>query len=49
MQVAIKQRWHRANPSTWQLKHFRWFLTQHLKYHSDASKYHYRITALLIS
>ncbi|MCF1489975.1 hypothetical protein LZ838_21740 [Pseudomonas sp. AA27] len=49
MQVAIQQRWQRANPWTWKLKHFRWFLTQHLKYHSDASKYHYRLTVLLIS
>ena len=30
MQVAIQQRWQRDNPWTWQLKHVRWFLTQHL-------------------
>jgi hypothetical protein len=26
----------------------RWFLTQHLKDHSGATRYHYRLTALLI-
>jgi hypothetical protein len=31
MQAAIQQRWQRDNPCTWQLKHVRWFLTQHLK------------------
>ncbi|AYG46776.1 hypothetical protein DV532_21785 [Pseudomonas sp. Leaf58] len=48
MQAAIQQRWHRNNPWTWQLKHVRWFLTQYLKDHSDASRYHYRLTAALI-
>jgi hypothetical protein len=35
MQAAIQQRWQRDNPWTWQLKHVRWFLTQHLKDHSE--------------
>lgn len=48
MQAAIQQRWQRDNPWTWQLKHMRWFLTQHLKSHSDASRYYYQLTALLI-
>ncbi|MCF5668677.1 MULTISPECIES: hypothetical protein [Pseudomonas] len=48
MQAAIKQRWQRDNPWTWQLKHVRWFLTQHLKDHSNASRYYYRLTASLI-
>lgn len=48
MQVAIQQRWQRDNPWTWQLKHMRWFLTQHLKNHSDATRYYYRLTAVLI-
>ena len=48
MQAAIQQRWQRDNPWTWQLKHVRWFLTQHLKDHSDATRYYYRLTALLV-
>ncbi len=48
MQAAIQQRWQRDNPWTWQLKHVRWFLTQYLKDHSDASRYRYRLTAALI-
>ncbi|WP_339540792.1 hypothetical protein [Pseudomonas sp. RA_5y_Pfl1_P24] len=48
MQAAIKQRWQRDNPWTWQLKHVRWFLTQHLKDHSDATLYYYRLTALVV-
>ena len=48
MQAAIHQRWHRDNPWTWQLKHVRWFLSEHLKDRSDATRYYYRLTALLI-
>lgn len=48
MQAAIQQRWHRANPWTWQIKHVRWFFTQHLQGHSDASRYYYHLTASLI-
>lgn len=48
MQMAIQQRWQRDNPWTWQLKHVRWFLTQYLKNHSDASRYYYGLTAQLI-
>ncbi len=48
MQAAIQQRWQRDNPWTWQLKHVRWFFTQHLRDHSDATRYYYRLTTLLI-
>ena len=48
MQAAIQQRWLRDNPWTWLFKHVRWFLTQHLKAHSDATRYYYRLTALLV-
>ncbi|MFG0502258.1 hypothetical protein ACF8GD_06420 [Pseudomonas putida] len=48
MQAAIQKRWQRDNPWTWQLKHVRWFLTQHLKDHSDAARYYYRLTVLLV-
>jgi len=48
MQAAIQQRWQRTNPWTWQLKHIRWFLDHHLKDHSNASRYYYGLTALLI-
>ena len=47
MQAAIQQRWQLDNPWTWQLKHVRWFLTQRLKHHSDASRNYYRLTTLL--
>lgn len=49
MQAAIQYRWQRDNPWTWQLKHVRWFLTQHLKDHSDATRHYYRLTVRLIS
>ncbi|WP_300635398.1 hypothetical protein [Pseudomonas sp.] len=48
MQTAIHQRWHLDNPWTWQLKHLRWFLAQHLKDRSDATRYYYRLTAHLM-
>ncbi|WP_410481371.1 hypothetical protein ACJ70E_03075 [Pseudomonas plecoglossicida] len=48
MQVAIHHRWQRDNPWTWKLKHVRWFLTQYLSNHSDASRYYYRLTASMI-
>lgn len=48
IQVVIQQRWQRDNPWTWQLKHLRWFLTQYLKNHSNATRYYYQLTALLI-
>lgn len=48
MQAAIQQRWRRDNPWTWQLKHVRWFLFQYLKDHSAATRYYYRLTALLV-
>ncbi|MBI6600971.1 MULTISPECIES: hypothetical protein [Pseudomonas] len=48
MQAAIQQRWHLDNPWTWQLKHLRWFLAQHLKDRSGTTCYYYRLTAYLI-
>jgi hypothetical protein len=48
MQAAIQQRWQRDNPWTWRLKHVRWFLVHHLKDHSEATRYYYRLTTLLI-
>ena len=48
MQAVIQKRWHRDNPWTWQLKHVRWFLTQYLKDHSDATQYYYLLTASLV-
>lgn len=48
MQAAIQQRWQRQNPWTWKLKHVRWFLTQHLKNHSNATRYYYQLTSQLI-
>lgn len=48
MQAAIQKRWQCDNPWTWQLKHMRWFLTQYLKDHSDATRYYYLLTASLV-
>ncbi|NWD64888.1 hypothetical protein [Pseudomonas sp. IPO3774] len=48
MQAAIQQRWQCDNPWTWQLKHVRWLLAQHLKDRSQATRYYYRLTSLLI-
>jgi len=47
-QAAIQKRWQRDNPWTWQLKHVRWFFTQHLKDHSAATRYYCWLTALLV-
>lgn len=48
MQAVIQHRWQQDNPWTWQLKHMRWFFTQHLKDHSDATRYYYQLTVLII-
>ena len=48
MQAAIQQRWQRDNPWTWQLKHVQWFFVNHLNKLSEATRYYYRLTALLI-
>lgn len=48
MQAAIQERWQRDNPWTWQLKHVRWFLTHYLRDRSEATRYCYQLTALLI-
>lgn len=48
MQAAIQQRWQHDNPWSWQLKHVQWFLVHHLKDHSEATRYYYRLTALLV-
>lgn len=48
IQAAIQQRWKRDNPWTWKLKHLRWFLSQHLKDHSSATRYYYQLTSRLI-
>lgn len=48
MQAVIHLRWQRDNPWTWQVKHVRWFLTQHLKDHTRTTRYYYLLTALVI-
>jgi hypothetical protein len=48
LQAAIQQRWQFDNPWTYQLKHVRCFLAQHLKDRSQATRYYYRLTSLLI-
>ncbi|MFF5867665.1 hypothetical protein [Pseudomonas sp. NPDC012596] len=48
MQAAIQQRWNQDDPWMWQAKYLRWFLTQHLKGHSDATRYYYLLTSKLI-
>lgn len=48
MQRAIRQRFGRDNPWSWQLKHFRWFAEKHLKTRSPATRYYYQLTERLI-
>lgn len=48
MQTAIQHRWGRDNPWTWQRKHVRWFLTHYLRNHSNATRYYYQLTTILI-
>ncbi|MDG9875312.1 hypothetical protein IYR97_03300 [Pseudomonas fulva] len=48
MQAAIQRRWQRDSPWNWQLKHVRWVFTHHLRDHSEASRYYYRLTTQLI-
>lgn len=48
MQAAIRHRWQRDNPWTWQYKHIRWFLTHYLKSRTQSTRYYYRLTILLI-
>lgn len=33
---------------TWQCKHVRWFLAHYLKDRSEATRYYYQLTAILI-
>lgn len=48
MQAAIQQQWQRENHWTWQCKHVRWFLAHYLKDRSEATRYYYQLTAILI-
>lgn len=48
IQKAIRKRFGRDNPWSWQLKHFRWFEEQHLKSRSAATRYYYQLTEWLI-
>jgi len=48
IQKAIRKRFGRDNPWSWQLKHFRWFEEQHLKSRSPATRYYYHLTEWLI-
>ncbi|MBC3437799.1 hypothetical protein HU735_20470 [Pseudomonas sp. BW16M2] len=48
IQMAIRKRFGRDNPWSWQLKHFRWFHEQHLKPRSPATRYYYQLTEWLI-
>ncbi|MBD8682991.1 hypothetical protein [Pseudomonas sp. CFBP 13719] len=48
IQKAIRKRFGRDNPWSWQLKHFRWFEEQYLKSRSPATRYYYQLTEWLI-
>lgn len=48
IQKAIRKRFGRDNPWSWQLKHFRWFEEQHLKSRRPATRYYYQLTEWLI-
>jgi hypothetical protein len=49
IQAAISNRWHRDNPWTWQLKHYRWFFDQEMKHLAATTRYYYYLTLRLIS
>lgn len=48
IQKAIRKRFGRDNPWSWQLKHFRWFEEQYLKSRGAATRYYYQLTECLI-
>ncbi|MBF8722897.1 hypothetical protein [Pseudomonas guariconensis] len=39
MQAEISERWQRRTPWAWQKKHVAWFVDDHLKKHSEATRY----------
>ncbi|MFK3720815.1 hypothetical protein ACI2J9_14735 [Pseudomonas fulva] len=48
LQEALQHRWQRNNPWKWRLKHLSWFYTHHLRHHSEATRYYYRLTIILV-
>lgn len=48
MQAAIQSKWEHDNPWRWRLKHIQWFLDHYLKDQAEATRYYYRLTALLV-
>ncbi|WP_349975261.1 hypothetical protein [Pseudomonas sp. WHRI 8519] len=48
IQTAIQQRWQLSNPWSWKSKHLNWFMRNHLKHHSDSTRYYYKLTINLI-
>jgi hypothetical protein len=41
---AIAKRWNLHHPRQWQVKHLRWFLTEHLKSGTSNTRYRYWLT-----
>lgn len=49
IQTAIAERWQRKTPWSWKQKHLNWFLQNHLKQHSDGTRYYYLLTVRLLA
>jgi hypothetical protein len=49
IQAEIAKRWQRKTPWAWQRKHVAWFLDHHLAGRSQATRYCYLLTVLLLA
>ena len=48
MQAAIYERWNRRHPKQWRVKHFRWYLHEHLKSAAPSTRYRHWLTTVKI-
>lgn len=49
IQAEIAKRWQRKTPWAWQRKHVAWFLDHRLAERSQATRYYYLLTVLLLA
>lgn len=49
IQAEIAKRWQRKTPWAWQRKHVAWFLDHCLAERSQATRYYYLLTVLLLA
>jgi hypothetical protein len=48
IQQVIHERWGLVRPEQWQVKHLRWYLQEHLKTKSPATRYRHWLTVAKI-